>query len=370
MDLVVSEEQEELRAALRRFFADKSPSAEVRRLMETSEGYDPAVWEQMAGQLGLQGLAIPEEYGGAGFGMREVAVVMEEMGRSLVCAPYLSSAVMAAGALLGCRDEEAKREFLPGIADGSTLATLAWMDGDSWDPGSIEMRARRDGDGWLLDGAKTYVLDGHIAGLVLVAAWAEGELGLFAVDGDAQGLSRTAYTTLDQTRRLARLELTGVRARLIEPDARPVLERAVDLAVVALAAEQLGGAQRTLDMTVGYLKVRHQFGRPIGSFQALKHRCADMFVMVESARSAVLQAAAVAGDRPDELPAAAALVKAYCSDACFHVAAETIQLHGGIGFTWEHDAHLYFKRAKASQELFGPPARHRERLARLVGIAP
>jgi alkylation response protein AidB-like acyl-CoA dehydrogenase len=368
MDLMVSRELEELRGTLRRFFADKSPSAEVRRLMETAEGYDPAVWEQMAGQLGLQGLAIPEEYGGAGFGMREVAVVMEEMGRSLACAPYLSSAVMAAAALLGCGDEGAKRDLLPGIADGGTLATLAWMDGDDWDLGAIEMVARHDGAGWVLDGTKVYVLDGHVAGLVLVAAWADGEPALFAVDGNAPGLRRAAVTTLDQTRRLACLEFAEVPARLVEREARPVLERALDLAAVALAAEQLGGAQRGLEMTVDYVKVRHQFGRPIGSFQAIKHRCADMFVLVESARSAVLQAAALADERPGDLPAAAALVKAYCSDAYFHVAAETIQLHGGIGFTWEHDAHLYFKRAKASQELFGPPARHRDRLARLVGI--
>jgi alkylation response protein AidB-like acyl-CoA dehydrogenase len=277
---------------------------------------------------------------------------------------------MGAGALLGSGDEDAKRELLPAIAGGGTLATLAWMDGDDWDLEAIEMQARRDGEGWILDGAKTYVLDGHIAGLVLVAAWLDERLGLFTVEGDAPGLRRTAYTTLDQTRRLARLDFTGVRARLIERDARPVLERVLDLAAVALAAEQLGGAQRGLEMTVDYVKVRHQFGRPIGGFQAIKHRCADLFVLVESARSAVLQAAAVADERPDELPAAAALVKAYCSDAYFHVAGETIQLHGGIGFTWEHDAHLYFKRAKASQEMFGPPARHRDRLARLVGIAP
>ncbi|GAA2417134.1 acyl-CoA dehydrogenase family protein [Actinomadura vinacea] len=368
MELGVTEEQEELRAALRRFFTDRSPSAEVRRLMATPEGYDPAVWAQMAGQLGLQALAIPEEYGGAGFGMRETAIVMEEMGRALVCAPFLSSAVLAPAALLACGAEEVKREALPGIADGSTPATLAWMDGDDWAPESISMAARRVGEGWVLDGTKSYVLDGHVADLVLVAARVGGETALFAVDGAAPGLTRTPLTTLDQTRRLARLGFDGTPARLLERDAGPVLERALDLAAVALAAEQLGGAQRTLEMTVEYAKVRHQFGRPIGGFQAVKHRCADMFVLVESARSTVLQAAAVADLRPAELPAAAALAKAYCSDAFFHVAAETIQLHGGIGFTWEHDAHLYFKRAKSSQELFGPPARHRERLAGLVGI--
>jgi alkylation response protein AidB-like acyl-CoA dehydrogenase len=368
MDLAVSEELEELRGALRRFFADKSPSSEVRRLMGTWEGYDAAVWEQMAQQLGLQGMAVPEEFGGAGFGMREVAVVMEEMGRALVCAPYLSTAILAAGALLACGDKEAQRDLLPGIADGSSLATLAWMDGDDWELDSVSMTARGGGGGWVLDGTKSYVLDGHIAGLVLVAARVDGGLALFAVDGNADGLTRTALTTLDQTRRLARLEFAGVRARLIEADARPVLERALDVAAVALAAEQLGGAQRALEMTVDYIKVRHQFGRPIGSFQAIKHRCADMFVLVESARSAVLHAAAVADERPEELPKAAALAKAYCSDAYFHIAGETIQMHGGIGFTWEHDAHLYFKRAKASQELFGPPTLHRGRLASLIGL--
>jgi alkylation response protein AidB-like acyl-CoA dehydrogenase len=368
MELAVSEERAELRAILRRFFGEKSPSSEVRRLMETHEGYDPAVWEQMAEQLGLQGLAVPEEFGGAGFGMREVAVVMEEMGRALVCAPYLSTAVLATSALLACGDKDAQAELLPGIAEGTSLATLGWMDGDGWELDSVSMTARREGDGWALDGTKSYVLDGHVAGLVLVAARIDGEPALFAVDGNADGLTRTPLTTLDQTRRLARLEFEGVRARLIEAGARPVLERALDLASVALAAEQLGGAQRALEMTVDYIKVRHQFGRPIGSFQAIKHRCADMFVLVESARSAVLHAAAVADERPAELPKAAALAKAYCSDAFFHVAGETIQMHGGIGFTWEHDAHLYFKRAKASQELFGPSAAHRARLADLIGL--
>ncbi|MBG6090827.1 acyl-CoA dehydrogenase family protein [Actinomadura viridis] len=362
----MSEELQELRKELRRFFADKSPSAEVRRLMETAEGYDPAVWAQMAGQLGLQGLAVPEELGGAGFGMREVAVVMEEMGRALVCSPYLSSSVLAATALLASGD--AGRAWLPGIADGTTRATLAWSEGDGWDPGAVATTAREYGGGWVLDGTKSYVLDGHTAGVVLVTARAGDGPALFAVDGDAPGFTRTPLPTLDQTRRLARLDLDGVPARLVLPEAGAALERALDTAAVALAAEQLGGARRMLEMTVEYAKVRRQFGRPIGGFQAIKHRCADMFVLVESACSAVAHAAAVADERPEELPAAAALAKAYCSDAYFEVAGEAIQIHGGIGFTWEHDAHLYFKRARSSQELFGPPARHRRRLADLVGI--
>lgn len=358
MKLVVTEEQRELRDALRRFFADRSPSAEVRRLMETTEGYDPAVWAQMAGQLGLQGLTIPEEHGGAGFGMRELAIVFEEMGRAVVCAPFLATITAAAALEAG----EGGHDLLAGIADGSAVATLAVPeDGGSWSLDAV----RTAFEGGALRGVKNFVLDGHVADLVLVAARDADGVGVYAVE-DAARLVRQPLPTVDQTRKLARIELDGVPARKVGGE--DALLRALDVAAVALAAEQLGGAQRTLDMTVEYAKVRHQFGRPIGSFQAIKHRCADMFVLVESARSAVLNAAAVADESPDELPAAAALAKAYCSDAYFHTAGEAIQLHGGIGFTWEHDAHLYFKRAQGSRELFGSPDRHRERLAALAGL--
>ncbi|MFV2178788.1 acyl-CoA dehydrogenase family protein [Actinomadura sp. LOL_016] len=358
MELVVTEEQRELRDALRRFFADRSPGAEVRRLMETAEGHDPAVWGRMAEQLGLQGLAIPEEHGGAGFGMRELAVVFEEMGRALVCTPFLATITAAAGLTAG----EGGHDLLPGIADGSTIATLA-VAGDEgrWDLGSV---AATVVDG-RLGGVASFVPDGHIADLLLVAAKDGDGVALFAVEGDA-GVVRAPMPTVDQTRKLARIEFDGAPVRRVG-GADAVL-RALDVAAVALAAEQLGGAQRTLDMTVEYVKVRRQFGRPIGSFQAVKHRCADMFVLVESARSAVLNAAAVADARPAELPAAAALAKAYCSDAYFHTAGEAIQLHGGIGFTWEHDAHLYFKRAQGSRQLFGSSDHHRGRLGALAGI--
>ncbi|MGI5163455.1 acyl-CoA dehydrogenase family protein [Spirillospora sp. CA-253888] len=373
MQLVATEEQEELRAALRRFFAERSSGADVRRLMASRDGYDPKVWELMAGQLGLQGMAVPEEYGGAGFGVRELGVVFEEMGRALVCSPYLAT-VMAAAALVASDDEAAKRDLLPGIAGGDVIATLAWGEDGHWDLDDISTRAVRDGDGWVLDGTKSFVLDGHTADLLLIAARIDEQttarpderIALFAVDATAPGLSRDPLPTLDQTRKLARLHLARVPARLVGDQA--ALVRGTDVGVVALAAEQVGGAQRVLDMTVEYVKVRKQFGRAIGGFQAIKHRCADMFVQVESARSAVLQAALVADESPEELPAAAALAKSYCSDAYFHVAGEGIQLHGGIGFTWEHDAHLYFKRAKSSQELFGAPGEHRRRLAALVGL--
>ncbi|MFA1539029.1 acyl-CoA dehydrogenase family protein [Actinomadura monticuli] len=358
MKLVVTEEQRELRDALRRFFADRSPAAEVRRLMETAEGYDPKMWAQMAEQLGLQGLAIAEEHGGAGFGVRELAVVFEEMGRAAVCAPFLATITAAAALEAG----EGGHDLLPGIADGSVIATLAVAeDGGSWEPGDVRA-VFEDG---VLRGGKSFVLDGHIADLVLVAARGEDGVGVYAVE-EASRLTRSLMPTLDQTRKLARVEFDGVPARRV--GGADALRRALDVAAVALAAEQLGGAQRTLDMTVEYAKVRHQFGRPIGSFQAIKHRCADMFVLVESARSAVLNAAGAADESPGELPAAAALAKAYCSDAFFHTAGEAIQLHGGIGFTWEHDAHLYFKRAQGSRQLFGAPDRHRERLAALAGL--
>ncbi|MFI0483414.1 acyl-CoA dehydrogenase family protein [Actinomadura sp. 9N215] len=358
MELAVTEEQRELRQALRRFFAERSPSGEVRRLMETAEGYDPGMWTLMAEQLGLQGLAIPAEHGGAGYGMRELAVVFEEMGRAVVCAPFLATVTAAAALEAG----DGGHDLLPGVADGSTIATLAVAEDDGrWDPGAVRT-VFEDG---VLRGGKRFVLDGHVADLVLVAARDGDGVGLFAVTGEA-GLVREPVPTLDQTRKLARVGLDGVAARRV--GGAEAVARALDVAAVALAAEQLGGAQKALDMTVEYAKVRHQFGRPIGSFQAVKHRCADMFVLVESARSAVLNAAAVADGNPDGLPAAAALAKAYCSDAFFHTAGEAIQLHGGIGFTWEHDAHLYFKRAQGSRQLFGAPDRHRERLAAMAGL--
>jgi alkylation response protein AidB-like acyl-CoA dehydrogenase len=370
MELVVTEEHRALRATLRRFFADTSPSAEVRRLMATADGYDPAVWARMGGELGLQGLAIPAEYGGAGFGHRELAIVLEEMGRVLLCAPYLASAVLAAGVLLTTGDEAANGDLLPGIAAGTTIATLAWTEDDGrWEAGGMGTAASAEaGGGWTLDGTKSFVLDGRLADLVLVAARAPAGPSLFAVDGSAPGLVRTGLPTLDQTRKLARLEFTGVPARLVGTEGRAAaaLRATLDRAAVALAAEQLGGAQRALDMSVEYAKTRRQFGRPIGAFQAIKHKCADMLVAVESARSTVMYAAAVADDAPRGLPEVAGLAKVYCSEAYRDVAAETIQIHGGVGFTWEHDAHLYFKRATSTRLLFGDPDRHRELLARRI----
>ena len=368
MILGVSAEQEELRASVRRFLADRAPLSRVRELMDGGET-DWAVWEQAGAQLGLQGLAIPEAYGGAGFGFAEQAIVLEEFGAALYGGPYLASAVLAATALLASPDEGARRGLLPDIASGATVATLAFTeDNGSWDPGAIRLSAVKDGDSWRLDGHKSFVLDGATAGLILVVAATDAGLSLFAVEGDE--VARTALPTLDQTRQLARLEFAGVTGRLIGSpgDGAAVLDRALDVAAIALAAEQLGGAQRALDMAVEYAKTRHQFDRPIGSFQAIKHRCADLLLEVESLRSAVGYAAAAAAEDSPEIPVLAPLVKAYASETYFHVAAENIQIHGGIGFTWEHDAHLYFKRAKASELFLGDGAYHRERLATRLGL--
>jgi len=371
VNFAFSEEQEELRRTVRAFLDDKSPSAEVRRLMETEEGYDPAVWEQMGSQLGLQGLAIPEEYGGSGYSYVELIVVLEEMGRSLLCAPYFSTVALGANAILHSGDDAAKKELLPGIASGETIATLAMTeDNGRWDAEGITATATKAGDGYTIDGHKMFVLDGHTATLIVVAAKTGDSISLFTVAGDADGLTRTALATMDQTRKQARLELSGTPAKLLgtEGEGWNVLSRVLDLAAVALAAEQVGGAQKCLDMSVDYAKVRVQFGRPIGSFQAIKHKCADMLLEVESAKSAAYYAGWAAAELNDELPTVASLAKAYCSDAYFHAAAENIQIHGGIGFTWEHDAHLYFKRAKSSQLLLGDPTYHRELLAQRIGI--
>jgi alkylation response protein AidB-like acyl-CoA dehydrogenase len=371
MNFAFSEEQEELRTAVRRFLQEKSPETEVRRLMETEDGYDPAVWSQMADQLGLQSLIIPEEFGGSGFTYVELIIVLEEMGNVLLCAPFFSTVALAANALLTSRDDAAKKDLLPGLASGETIGTLAVTeDNGRWDFEGIALAATSTGDGWGLDGHKSFVIDGHSANLVLVVGRTAAGLSLFAVEGDAPGLTRTSLPTMDQTRKQARLVFESTPARLIgtEGGAADGLTKTLDLAAVALAAEQVGGAQHCLDSSVEYAKTRIQFGRPIGSFQAIKHKCADMLLEVESAKSAAYYAGWAAAEDSDELPVVASLAKSYCSEAYFHAAAENIQIHGGIGFTWEHDAHLYFKRAKSSELLLGDPTYHRELLAQRIGI--
>lgn len=371
MQFAFTEEQDQLRSFVRQFLDEKSDEAAVRALMETEQGYDEAVWSQMAEQLGLQSLIIPEAYGGQGFSWVELVVVLEEMGRSLLCAPFFSSVVLATSALMLSGDEAAQSEYLPKIASGELIATVAVTEENGrWDESGVTATATAAGDSWTIDGAKHYVLDGHTAGLIIVAARTAAGVSLFAVDGDAAGLERTALSTMDQTRKQAKLTLSGTPATLIGTDGAgwATLEAMLDRAAVGLAAEQVGGAQKVLDMSVEYAKDRVQFGRPIGSFQAIKHKCADMLLEVESAKSAAYYAAWCAAEENDELPAMASLAKSYCSEAYFHATAENIQIHGGIGFTWEHPAHLYFKRAKSSELLFGDPTYHRELLAERIGL--
>ena len=366
MRLGFSEDQEELRRFVRQFLDDKSPESAVRELMHTDRGYDDAVWRQMAEQLGLQGIAIEERYGGGGFSFRELALVLEEMGRALLCAPFFSTVVLAAGALGRSGDEAACEDLLPTIAAGHCIAALAFEEDDESN-GAV---AVADGTGWRLRGEKTYVLDGHVADVLLVVARTPKGLGLFRCSGDAEALQRELIPTLDLTRKQARLTFSGTPAVAVGRlgDGAATLEAVLQLAAVALSAEQVGGTQRCLDMAVGYAKERMQFGRHIGSFQAIKHRCADLLLESETARSAAYYAAWCAATGDEDLPVAAAMAKAHCSDAYYHTAAENIQIHGGIGFTWEHPAHLYFKRAKASQLMFGDSTHHRARLADLVGL--
>ena len=371
MNFAFTEEQDELRKTVRQFLDAKSPETAVREQMDTETGFDPAVWSQMGEQLGLQGLIVPEEFGGSGYSYVELGIVLEEMGRSLLCAPFFSTVVLAANTLIHSGDDAAKKAHLPGIADGSTIATLAFTEpSGKWDESGITTEATASGDGFTITGTKMFVLDGHTANLVLVAARTAKGVSLFAVEGDAAGLTRTALSTMDQTRKQAKLEFANTPATLVgtEGEGWTVLSRVLDLAAVGLAAEQVGGAQKVLDMAVEYAKVRVQFGRPIGSFQAIKHKCADMLLEVESAKSAAYYGMWCAAELNDELPSVASLAKAYCSEAYFHATAENIQIHGGIGFTWEHPAHLYFKRAKSSELLFGDPTYHRELLAQRIGI--
>jgi alkylation response protein AidB-like acyl-CoA dehydrogenase len=364
---VATSDTDDLRVAVREFLSATSSSADVRELMSSDAGYDDSAWRQMALELGLHGIAIPEEWGGAGAGMPELAVVFEELGSALTCSPFFATVGLAAQAILASDDRTAMAEFLPRIVDGSVTATLA-LNGtlDAWDPAAVTLTARPDGDDHRVFGEAAMVLDGHTAGVVLVAANTDRGVSLLAARPPVEGLEREQLATLDRTRKIARLRFDGVPARLIGVDgaAAEGLARTSDLALVALAAEQVGASQHCLDTAVEYAKNRIQFGRAIGSFQAIKHRCADMLVLVEGARSAAVHAAEVT--EPRELATAAAVAKLVCSEAFLAVALDNMRIHGGIGFTWEHDAHLYVRRAKASELVFGSPDSHAQRLADLV----
>ncbi|MFD7718826.1 acyl-CoA dehydrogenase family protein [Streptomyces sp. NPDC059814] len=352
----LTEEQEELRSA-------------VRSLLTRHQG--ASAWGPLSEQIGAAGLAVPEEYGGVGGGARDVHVLMEELGRGLSPLPCLGSAVLTVGALLASGDEEACGRLLPGLADGTSVGALAWAERGSWEPDAIRAEAvPGPGGGTLVTGAKEHVLDWPVVDVLLVAARTACGVSLFEVPADAAGVRREPVVTMDGTRGQARWVLEAAEGRLLgaDGDGGRSLEHVRDLACTALAAEQVGAAGRALELTVAYARDRVQFGRAIGSFQAVKHRLADAYVLVESARSAALGAAFAADEDPGALPRAAAVAKSVCSEAFSAVAGEMIQLHGGIGITWEHDAHRYFKRAHGAGELFGPPARHRARLAAGLGL--
>jgi len=360
---VITVEQRDLAEAVADLLVKRSPESEVRRLMADDAGYDPALWAELS-EMGLLGLAIPEEYGGAGAGSVELGVVMEQMGATLLCAPYLSTAVLAANLLVALADPTECAEVLPRIAAGDLIATVAFAEpGSARPPDEPRTTARPDGSGWRLTGTKTFVLDALTAQRLYVTAGS----GVFAVERGVPGLTVTPLATVDQTRKQGHLTLDDTPARLVGAigAGADALDEALDRATVALLGEQAGGAMRAMEMSADYAKTRFQFGRAIGSFQAIKHMCADMLLEAQSALSAARHvAAAFDAAEPDRF-ADLALAQAYCSDAFVSVAATTIQVHGGIGFTWEHPAHLYLRRARTDAQIFGDPARHRERYVRL-----
>ncbi|WP_134740177.1 acyl-CoA dehydrogenase family protein [Nocardioides sp. 503] len=366
MRFALSEEQEELAAAVRGLVERRAGSVDVRAAAASERGYDEELWGTLSSQIGVAALAVPEEYGGAGFGLFETHVVLEQLGASLTPSPLLGSGVVAAQAILAAAGPADCERLLPGIAEGTTIAALAWADARGrWRTDASDVRAT-EADGWTLTGTASLVLDGPGADVLLVVADTGASLGLFEVDPAAAGVTRTATPAVDLTLQLAEVSLESAPATALSTNAAGALERVRAVATVAVTALQVGGAQAAMDRTVAYLKEREQFGRPLGSFQALKHRAADMLVAVETARSMSWSAAwAAAQDSPD-LSLQASLAKAWCTDAFNAVAAETVQLHGGIAITWEHDAQLYFKRAHATAQLFGAAHEHRRRILQHV----
>lgn len=383
MDFRFSEEQRMIRDTAAAFLAEISDSEAVRSAMETETGYEIRVWQRICREMYLQATHIPEAYGGMGLGYVELVAIMEQMGRMLLCAPFFSTVCLGVNALLLAGTENQKQQYLSQIAEGSLTATLGYVGVPGcWEAETVTARYHREGDSYILSGKLHYVIDGHTSDLLIIAARDEGSIAekgisLFAVPADTKGLQRTWLPTMDQTRKLADIGLNQlcVPATALlgeEGQAWPKLSKVIDLATITLAAEQVGGAQKVLDMAVEYTKERVQFNRPIASFQAVKHCAADMMLKAEVARSAIYYAGCIAqealqeSETGKELSEAASVAKSYCSDAYFANSGDALQLHGGVGFTWEYDVHLYFKRAKASEHLFGNGAFHRERLARML----
>ena len=377
MDFAFSPEQEMLRETARRFLAEECPSTLVRKMMDDPAGITPDLWQKIA-ELGWLGLIYPEEYGGAGLSYVDLTVVLEEMGRVVFPGPYFSALLLGGLAILEGGSPAQKKAWLPRIVNGDARVTLAWTEPNGrWDADGVTVTAKKDGHGFVLSGTKLFVPDAHTADALVVAARTASEpergVGLFLIPRESPGVTVTLLPTMDQTRKLCEVTFSVTRASgedfLGEVDrGGPVLRRVIDRATVALCAEMCGGAQKVLEMSTEYAKVREAFGRPIGAFQAVKHKCADMLLLTENAKSITYYAAwAVSHDVP-EATLAASMAKAYVSDAYRRVAADAIQIHGGIGFTWEHDLHLYFKRAKSSEVTFGDATYHRERVAQLIQL--
>ena len=376
MDFAFSDEQDAFREVLRRFFEERSPLIDVRKAFGSADGFDRGLWKQMAEELGLQGVHLPEEHGGQGFGFLELGIVLEEMGRALVPGPFLASSVLAAGAIMAAGTPEQQAAWLPGIASGERIGAFAIVEADgSWSPASVRTTAKVEGDKVLLGGTKHTVLCGDIADFFVVVArepGSEGEAGLVlaVVDSSADGVSVTAQEALDLTRRQAEVTFTDAEAARLGSDrAFEAIQQTLRHGAIALGAEAIGGADRALEMAVEYAKVRHQFARPIGSFQAVKHKAAEALRDNELARAAVYWSWWVAEqDDTAQLAEAAPLAKATAADAYLGAAATNIQLHGGIGFTWEHDAHLFYKRAKSIELMLGDSVEQRAALATALGI--
>ncbi|HJP73641.1 MAG TPA: acyl-CoA dehydrogenase family protein [Pseudonocardiaceae bacterium] len=369
MELVLTPEQEDLRSTVRKFLRAESPMTKVRAAVDGEHDFDPALWRRLAGELGLVGLTIPDRYDGVGAGQIERSIVLEEMGRALLPAPYLST-VLAADALLALDDEPARAELLPAIAAGELRATVAIAEGSSnWAATDTSTTATPDPDGWRLNGSKNLVLDGASADLLIVLANSPEGPAFFRVAGDAGGLSRTPLTGLDPTRRFARIDLNETPAiRIAAADPVAALEKIIDLATLALAAESIGVLGQAMRMAVDYAKVRVQFGRYIGSYQAVKHLCVDSYVDYELTCSVLRNAAWAADHDPAEFPLAAAHARVSVLPAAFQAAVRNVQVHGGIGYTWEHDAHLYYKRAKSNELLLGNKISAHLALADRLGI--
>ncbi|HVM40105.1 MAG TPA: acyl-CoA dehydrogenase family protein [Acidimicrobiia bacterium] len=370
MDFEFSADQEMLRDTVRRFLADRAPTSYVREMLDDPRGTTDAVWRELSA-LGLTGILVPETHGGAGMGMVDMGVVLEEMGRAAHPGHFLSSAVSAVHVVQSVAIDDEQADLLPSLADGSLVATVALLEpGRRYDWRAPATTAKAGTDGWTLHGTKAHVPDGAAAGLLLVTASTDDGLGVFAVETDASGMTITPQTSVDGTRKQATVELNGAPARLLGTPGSAVetaVATAVDVTVVALVVDAVGAASWCLDTALAYAKEREQFGRPIGSFQAVKHLCADMLHDLELARAGSYYAlwAVDAGDEA-ERHRAATMAKAYASDALFRVAASTIQVLAGIGFTWEHDAHLFYKRIVSMQQALGTSTDHLAELADLV----